>query len=367
MGALDDARAVLAEVRDGLSRVAAVLVRLDTDPTVLLARDATDLRGRSAQAASAVTSGLAELWQRYPAVKDEVDALDAAVRDGDEEACRRAVARLPAAVEELDRTASEVAATADDLGGRWRDLVVRVDRVAAAVRRLTERAQELGLVGDPSVATAVRVADDLARRAVQDPLGTDPVPTEAAVDLADDRIDDLVRRRSLLPGEVADARALLAELEALVPEGRRALDEARAKVADPIGLVEPLDPSLLDRGDLALRPWLARLEGLVASSEWPAAASGIDNWRTTARAWLARARSVVDANRGPVEHRNRLRGLLEAYRAKATATGLAEDESLAKAYADARDALYARPCDVTAADRLAHHYGRLVNERAPSR
>jgi len=86
------------------------------------------------------------------------------------------------------------------------------------------------------------------------------------------------------------------------------------------------------------------------------------HWQEQADALRARAQAVAAASRAPLERRNDLRGLLDAFQAKAAALGLAEDSGLTERYRSAREALYAYRCDVRRAEALVREYGRAIDQ-----
>ena len=116
------------------------------------------------------------------------------------------------------------------------------------------------------------------------------------------------------PARLAAARSELDELRRLVAAGADSAALARAKIADPGGLLEPLDPSVVDgparrgrgagRGRhrrWALGPWLARIEAQAQAGGWKAAA---DRSRP-----LAADRRPMAGRRPPGGHRQRGRPL----------------------------------------------------------
>ena len=58
--------------------------------------------------------------------------------------------------------------------------------------------------------------------------------------------------------------------------------------------------------------------------------------------------------------RDQLRGLLDAYRAKAHGLGLDEADDVTDAYERAQAALYAAPADLASRRRLVERYQRLL-------
>ncbi len=63
---------------------------------------------------------------------------------------------------------------------------------------------------------------------------------------------------------------------------------------------------------------------------------------------------------GLVDQRNELRGLLDAYRAKAGGLGAAENTELSQRYQQARDLLWSAPCDLAAATAAVNGYQQAV-------
>jgi hypothetical protein len=75
------------------------------------------------------------------------------------------------------------------------------------------------------------------------------------------------------------------------------------------------------------------------------------------------ARGCRDAERQATElidRRDELRGLLDAYQARAAKLGGAEDSELEKRYDRARDLLWTAPCDLPAAAAAVTGYQQAV-------
>jgi hypothetical protein len=219
--------------------------------------------------------------------------------------------------------------------------------------------------GDPELAAARTVVDDATAQATSDPLGAKLDDAERLVQRVEERLSELARTRAGIGSDLDAAAARLEEVAQLIAAGSGARNAAEERIVDPGGLASPLDPAELDTGDRALRPWLARLRAQANAGAWPAAAKGLEQWNEEADALRARADAVAATNRAPLERRNDLRGLLEAFRAKAAALGLAEDPTLTERYRSAREALYAYRCDVRRAETLVREYGRAI-ELPPS-
>ena len=69
------------------------------------------------------------------------------------------------------------------------------------------------------------------------------------------------------------------------------------------------------------------------------------------------------AERGRLDRRDEIRGLLGAYQAKAQAIGLAENRELGELYSAAQNALYSAPCDLEGAEKLFAAFQQAVRPR----
>lgn len=363
-----------ASLRAGVSQLADTLLRIDTSPELSLVRDRGQLRGRSAARAAEASALLEGLWLRFPALKEAADKAEQAIAAGDHATAAGVVhdtdaVRLPDGsttsasrlLAVLEDEAAQAEKAVRELATAWRNVLPRLDAMTTQLQKATAMAADLGIAHDPELAAARTVVDDLAATATADPLGVAFDRAEQQVTLAVAQMEELARTRATIGSDLEAAEARLEELARLIEAGAGAREAAETRIVDPRGLVDPLDPALLDQGDLALRPWLARLRAQAAAGAWPAAAKGLEQWRDAAGEVHARAASVAATNRAPLERRNDLRGLLEAYRAKAAAMGLAEDPALTRLYRAAREALYAYRCDVRQAEARVREYGQAID------
>ncbi len=362
----------VAALSAGLTRLAEQLFQLDTSPELTLAREPDRLTGTSAGLAHEAANLAASLWARYPALKEAVAAIESAAAAGDRTEVDRLLGSrgvtLPdgkttspsSLLSELESDVRRARTSADKLARAWRDVVPRLDAAASALTAIAAEAADLGL-DEPEIPAAQGLVHELSALAATDPLTVDPGPAEQAVERARQRVATLAASRSTMTADLRAAAATLADLERVIRDGKDAHDLASARIESPTGLMPPLDPAVLDEGAQGLRPWLARLESQAQAGSWVAAVTGLAAWREIAPRVRAEAEQVLAANRAPVVRRNDLRGLLEAYRAKAAVRGHAEDPSLTPLYGLARDALYVGPCDVDAAEARVQEYLAAVN------
>ncbi len=79
-----------------------------------------------------------------------------------------------------------------------------------------------------------------------------------------------------------------------------------------------------------------------------------------AAAATKQCKDAEQAAAGLVGQRNELRGLLDAYRAKAGGLGAAENAELDQRYQQAKDLLWTAPCDLAAATAAVNGYQQAV-------
>jgi hypothetical protein len=347
-------------VRDGITRLAQTLYQIDASPELALVRDRAQLRGRSAEVAEEAAGLVDGLWTRYPELSEAGEKIETTAAGGDRAALANLVRRVEPLLRSLEADAERALTLIGQLGTAWRNAVPRLDAMRARLGKAGETAETLGMPGDPELAAARTVVDDATAQATSDPLGAKLDEAERLVARVEERLAELARTRAGIGADLDAAGARLDEVERLITAGAGARAAAEDRIVDPGGLVSPLDPSELDTGDRALRPWLARIRAQANAGAWPAAAKSLEDWLEAADALRAQADAVAKANRAPLERRNDLRGLLDAFRAKAAALGLAEDPALTSLYRSAREALYAYRCDVRRADTLVREYGRAI-------
>ena len=105
---------------------------------------------------------------------------------------------------------------------------------------------------------------------------------------------------------------------------------------------------------------LGGLAGLKAAGRWTRLDSELDLVGKLASAALRQCREAEQAAAGLLGRRDELRGLLDAYRAKAGRLGGAEDTVLDASYRQAHDLLWTAPCDLVAATAAVTGYQQAV-------
>lgn len=345
----------VAAFRARLAQVAERLYALDTDPQLTVLRSGT-LQGRSAALAATVAPKVDGLWGRYLAVKERADQLaDDGIVDGGDEA---EVAALLSDLAAIDGVAGQLAEA-------WRRLLPWVDQAAGTLAATAASAAQLRIDPDETVlALARREVAALQEEVAADPLSADGTDAHRAVTAAVAWVEERSRGRQGLPAALDRAAATLVRLGSSIAEGREALEAARARVVvdESSGLLEPLSPAVVDGDERSLGPWLERLRNEAMEGDADAVVSGLGRWQVVAEGALANAEAVVAANRAPVQQRDRLRGLLDAYEAKAGAAHRAEHPEVAELVRAARAALFARPADLAAGEAAVRALGAALSQ-----
>lgn len=358
----------LYELRSTRDAVASSLLDLESDETFAALVAGDGLSGATAARAEHALARLARLRHGLSQV-DELLARISSLRDTNQIDHGRAIelvaqlnstsVAVPAErtathmvsaqglLSALDDTLTSLREVVAEAASVRRELLQRFERAAARADRLEAELPDFAPVAEVQ---ATLVA--LPGRIAADPLGTaeELARVEEAITEAAQARDEMAR----VHDAIAKAGPLLDELEALLGEGHDALRRSRAEIAHPHGLLDPVDPEVLT-GERGLRPWLARLERLLAEGDLLRAGKGLARWQQLADQTLAAARQVAEANAHPVRRRHELLGLLRAAEVKAGASGRAEDPVVTELAGLARRAL-AVPCDLGAAEARVEAY-----------
>jgi hypothetical protein len=261
---------------------------------------------------------------------------------------------------------------ADDLGGVvGRDLTDAATLLDAIVERVEQRvaAHEQREVAhaaaaqqaDADLAIAGRLAAELGMQvnhvaSLRDRLHARLDVAAVADDATTVRasLEAAARERSGLLAQWAAAPSTLAELAAIEARVRELADRCRAKVRQVPMLAIPSVSMIeaqvgqLSGEELAQQPWVgvrARVAPILTKIERLAAA-------------LAEAERRFQQ---PLQQRDELRGLLQAFADKASAGGVMETPELDGLYQQAKAVLWAAPCDVEQGSALAGQYVAAVN------
>jgi hypothetical protein len=135
------------------------------------------------------------------------------------------------------------------------------------------------------------------------------------------------------------------------------LRAAREELLVKIALPGAPPPQPRDDGEREL----SQITALAQRGAWSQARAELDAWKDRAAVRRDEAERLLRASRVPIEARNQLRALLDAYQVKAKRLGVVEDADVADAYTQAQAALYNAPTDLNGAAQLVRAYQEMVN------
>ncbi|MBV9415138.1 MAG: hypothetical protein JO363_09190, partial [Solirubrobacterales bacterium] len=336
----NDADRELARLQEANERVGANLVELEIDSSRQLL-EAAPLTGESAARWSVASTALTDLWEwrglleklleraeelrRSPRRASELEALISGP------SIELARAQVPLAERKLLGSSEvTVRCTADELlarmsqafnevgsvvaqfGQAWDTLTPRLTAARGVFDRARALADSLGESGRTGLEDAADRLTRLTGTLAADPLSVEPMD----VDRLSESLEAIRREleaanalRGELDAKVANARRLLTELQRVVDEGRAAHEELLMKIAASSAPPTLELPSNLE-GELGQIAAVARAGG------WRDAHRRLHQWTADTRALLDDAQRILRANRAPIEARNQLRALLEAYQVK---------------------------------------------------
>lgn len=248
-------------------------------------------------------------------------------------------------------------------GNAWDALLPRLHAARVTLQESAELGRVLGEGEPPDLECARERLSELAETLSKDPLSVSVEEVrklERSLQAVRGDLEGLDRLRRELTTLLADARKLLEELRGVAREGTDAHGQALVKIAAP-AIREPL--SL----DGALESGLEDVEKIARHGAWREARTVLEQWTERVRSLLDEARRIACENRAPIETRNELRGLLDAYQAKAARLGLIEDLELSGMFKQAHDSLYTAPTDLAKATELVHRYRHALGQNVPSR
>jgi hypothetical protein len=355
------------------------------------------LTGESKRRWEAAAAELATLWEiftAYAAVVDEAAGLAAARRPSDRELeqittmlngpsveltrtvplARRELTEtgrsqitVAAAVQQMKRAFASVADVVAAAESVWNETADGLSEIGTGVDAAKEQA---AVLGDAEVTGALAAAGDelAALRFVlnSDPLALwrggrvdttrlDRLRQQAAAAVA--RAGGLARLRQDAQRRITAAAAAVAAADTAFQDAAAARDRAATKIAAADLPRPPAPPSA---GAAALDVRLAALDRLRAAGRWGRLAAELDTIEAAAAAAVQRYRDAERTATALLGRRDELRGLLDAYQAKAARLGAAEDTGLAARYQQASDLLWTAPCDLTAAAAAVTHYQQAI-------
>jgi hypothetical protein len=385
---LDTTRRALAEA---VERIRQNLVELELDPGRELLQGAP-LEGRTAAAWSAANAELSELWRQHGQLEalleragelrgarrlrpeqlgtlrdllegQSIELSSSAVPMADRALLGTAeVTQRCSPAELLDRMSAafdRVKTVVGEIGGAWETLVPGLDSARRLLLDTRRLAEELGEPGRADLEQAAQRVGALGAAVTADPLSVAPGDVEALVrelQMIRNELESTAELSRDFTHRFAVAQELVRLLRAAVVESAAARDELMVKISAPDAPESPA-PGLGDELDSEL----AAIVGLAEARAWRDARIALERWTARTTAMLDAARRSADANRAPIEARNQLRALLDAYQAKAKHLGRIEDPELAELFTCAREELYHAPTDLERGGQLVRRYQEALS------
>ena len=359
--------------------------------------DSAKLTGQTRQRWEAASATLAGLWQTYmayTAVVDRVAELGGGTRrpakkdlpeltellTGTSVKLTRApvpLARrdladtgreaitLSASVAAMRRAFTEVAEVTSAVEAVWADVGGGLDAAAEELARLRPLLPGLGDEVAAAFGTAESSLDSLRAGMNADPLALrrgGRADTSAADRLREQarglaaRVAELNRLRAQAQGRIDALKAATAAAQAARQDAAAAWQRAAQRISG----LPPLPP------DIAELP-LASLTALAAAGRWTRLEAELDRCEHELAAAVNQTHDSERTVATALGHRDELRGLLDAYKAKAARLGVTENADLAGRYDEAHDLLWTAPCDPVAAEAAVARYQQAILEEGRRR
>jgi hypothetical protein len=372
----------LADLHQASERISANLVDLEIDSGRQLL-EATRLEGQSASRWTAASQALTELWRRHGLLEsllkhadelrrarrtDEVAALlggrSIELASSEVPIERR---KLLAGPEETERCSpdellasmsaafDEVKTVVSEIGSAWWQLVPAIDEARQRLHAAIELADELHGGPRPDLEAAGQALSHLNATITADPLSVDP----AEVNALERRIDQIhsgleadVTLKRGFEARILETREAIEQLDSLRTEVGAARQELHVKISVSDTPAPPND-------DIGRE--LSQIASLAEHGAWSQARAALDALTELIAVRQDEAQRLLRASRVPIEARNQLRALLDAYQVKAKRLGMVEEPEVAGAYGRAQAALYNAPTDLNVAAQLVRAYQELIN------
>jgi hypothetical protein len=269
---------------------------------------------------------------------------------------------LSAAVSEMKRAYADASALYAAAETIWNEIADGLQQAGAI---LDDAKRKSAGLADDALAGALTVAENSLSQ-LRQTLNTDPIALwqrghshtarldrlREQVTVAASRAAELARLRDGADRRIAAATAAISAANAARQDAAAAQERAAARIASAVPAPLP-DLGLLTGA-------LTALSDLQAAGRWSRLAVELDALEKDTAAATQRCREAERAAAAQLDRRDELRGLLDAYKAKAAALGAAENAELEAAYGQARDVLWTAPCDLAAGVAAVTGYQQAV-------
>ncbi|MGW0082984.1 hypothetical protein [Streptomyces sp. NPDC003393] len=276
---------------------------------------------------------------------------------------------------ELYATSLDMVVAADAV---WSALPARIDLLAAELQRTRRLAHSVGVrPGEhPAGDDLERITRTLAR--LREDVVSDPLafwvpaqgssapgggrPDTTVYDREARALEEVRREIDAVLGVRQDAEQRLIRLRDLLSRADRTLAEARTARGEVLAKIAATEVPVVSGPPTVLQEQLATAAEFRRQAQWHRLSPLLDSLEQKAEDELLRARESLTAVTAPLAVRAELRGRLDAYRAKVSRHGLAEDPLLVERYDAARRMLWSAPCDLRVAEQAVLRYQQAVAE-----
>jgi hypothetical protein len=243
------------------------------------------------------------------------------------------------------------------IGRAWQTLTPPLDAAGRVLAECGRLAHELGEDARPELEAAAGQLAALRKALSEDPLSVAAGDIERLAGSLEElrrELDGEAALKRELGARIARARELTLAVREAIEQAREAHNEVLIKISVPIAAEPPRMPEQLEAR-------LADVRALADRGDWRSAQHRLEQVNDDARALLDEAQRVLKVNRAPIEARNQFRALLDAYQVKAASLGMVEDPDVAAIYAQARNALYTAPTDLSLVGQLVRRYQEAIS------
>lgn len=265
-------------------------------------------------------------------------------------------------LEAMDKAFTEANRVVHAIDSAWKTLSAQLSSASSEIAELQKLAAALGETNAAELVAAQTKISGLQRLVNTDPLGVQQGfadDVEPLLAPARQKLNGLKSEHDQVDTNLKAARQQLATIAAEHDKGKESYRKRVEKVtiAGADKLPVPHEDKVIDD----LTAWLGRLDSAFANGNWKAVSVGLVSFNAQAKARLEHAQDVFNSNQPPVEKRYELRGLLEALKAKAGNSGLAEDPEVSKLYQKAHELLFRRPTPLAEAETAVKAYQTAIS------
>ncbi|WP_255951761.1 hypothetical protein [Streptomyces odontomachi] len=261
----------------------------------------------------------------------------------------------------------------------WSALPARIDLLSEELRRTRRLAHSVGVrPGEhPAGDDLERITEALTRlraQVISDPLAFwRPATTGSSApgggrpdttryDREARALEDVRREIDAVLAVRKDAEARLVKLRDTLSRADRTLAEARTARGEVLAKIAASEVPAVSGPPTVLQEQLAAAAEHRRHGRWHRLPPLLETLEERAEEELLRARESLTAVTAPLAVRAELRGRLDAYKAKVSQHGMAEDPLLVERYDTARRMLWSAPCDLRAAEGAVLRYQHAAAE-----